>query len=65
VPSARTFTGFRVKDADAGPDHDHRRGKERLVARAEETVQLKDHGEARQITLFAVAGGELPQVRLG
>ena len=36
----------------AGPDRHHRERQTRTIAWAEETVQLKDYGEARQITLF-------------
>ena len=36
----------------AGHHHHHRGGRRREIAWAEETVQLKDYGQARQITLF-------------
>ena len=35
-----------------GPDHGHRRRQNPAIAWAEEKVQLKDYGEARQLTLF-------------
>ena len=54
-----------VPAVPAGHHHHHRRRAAREIAWAEETVQVKDYGEARQLTLFEHGQGRAAGPDLG